>query len=110
MAVVAIAWIYVVLMMTVAEATSPTGTLLGAFFTFVLYGALPLGIVMYLMGTRGRRARRAASDALAPDRSDQDPSDRKPAQPSSGPAPDRFDPDRSGHPSSDPLAAERKET
>ena len=50
----AIAWIYVVLMMSVAEATSTSGTLLGAFMTFVLYGVLPLLLVLYLMGTPGR--------------------------------------------------------
>ena len=32
-----IAWGYVVLMMCLAEATSPNGTLLGAFFTLLLY-------------------------------------------------------------------------
>lgn len=50
----AIAWIYVVLMMSVAEATSTTGTVLGAFITFVLYGVLPLLLVLYLMGTPAR--------------------------------------------------------
>jgi hypothetical protein len=50
-----IAWMYVVLMMSVAEATSTTGTVLGAFMTFVLYGALPLSLVVYLMGTPARR-------------------------------------------------------
>src|SRR5687768_2996839 len=67
MYLVAIAWIYVVLMMAVAEATSSNGTVLGAVFTFVLYGALPLSIVLYVMGTpqrrRTRRAREAAEEA-----------------------------------------------
>ncbi len=64
MHIVAVAWIFVVLLMTVAEATSTQGTLLGAFFTLVLYGALPLAIVLYLMGTPARkRARRAAEQA-----------------------------------------------
>jgi hypothetical protein len=62
MYLVAIAWMYVVLMMAIAEATSSTGTVLGALFTTLLYGVLPLGIVMYLMGTPMRaRARRAAA-------------------------------------------------
>jgi mannose/fructose/N-acetylgalactosamine-specific phosphotransferase system component IID len=39
MYVVAIAWLYVVLLMAVAEALSSQGTVLGAVFTFVLYGA-----------------------------------------------------------------------
>jgi hypothetical protein len=57
-----IAWLYVVLMMAAAEATSPQGTLLGAFFTLLLYGVLPVSIVMYLMGSpKRRRAQRAAA-------------------------------------------------
>lgn len=63
MYLVAIAWIYVVLMMAVAEATAPNGTVLGAVFTVLLYGALPLGIVLYLMGTPMRRRARRASEA-----------------------------------------------
>lgn len=64
MHIVPIAWMFVVLLMTVAEATSTQGTLLGAFFTFVLYGLLPLSIVMYLLGTPSRwRARKAAEVA-----------------------------------------------
>lgn len=50
MYLVVIAWIYVVLMMSVAEATNTTGTVLGALVTFVLYGALPAALVVYLMG------------------------------------------------------------
>jgi mannose/fructose/N-acetylgalactosamine-specific phosphotransferase system component IID len=57
MYLVALAWMYVVLMMAVVEAMSPDGTLLGAVITFVLYGVLPLSIVLYIMsfGTRRRR-------------------------------------------------------
>jgi len=49
MYLVALAWIYVVLMMAVAEATSSNGTVLGALITAVLYGVMPLSIVMYLL-------------------------------------------------------------
>lgn len=70
MYLVAIAWMYVVLMMAVAEATSSNGSVLGAVVTFVLYGALPLSIVLYLLRTPGRRqARRAAEQAAAADAS-----------------------------------------
>jgi hypothetical protein len=55
MYIVPIAWIYVALMMSVAEATSSNGTVLGAVFTFVLYGLLPVGLVLYIMGTPGRK-------------------------------------------------------
>lgn len=58
-----IAWVYVVLMMSVAEATSSTGTLLGAIMTFLLYGVLPLSIVVYLMRSPARRRARKAQQA-----------------------------------------------
>ncbi len=64
MYLVAIAWIYVVLMMAVAEATNSNGTVLGAFFTFLLYGVLPLSLVIYLMRTPDRRKARKAQEAL----------------------------------------------
>ena len=72
MYVVAVAWMYVVVMMAVAEALSSQGSLLGAFITLAMYGLLPLSIVRYVMGTGARRRARqaaeaAASAALAPD-------------------------------------------
>ena len=63
MYIVPIAWLYVALMMAVAEATSSQGTLLGAFFTFVLYGLMPIGLMLYFMGTPGRRRQRLAREA-----------------------------------------------
>ena len=58
---VAIGWMYVAVMMAVVEATSSTGSVLGALVTFVLYGALPLSIVLYLLTAPARgRARHAA--------------------------------------------------
>lgn len=54
MYLIVIAWIYVVLMMSVAEATASTGTLLGALITFVLYGLAPVALVVYLMGAPAR--------------------------------------------------------
>ena len=78
MHLVAIGWLYVALMMAVAEATNTTGTVLGAFFTFVLYGVAPVSLVLYLMGTPGRKraikareaaelAQRTASASSPPD-------------------------------------------
>ena len=55
MYLVIIAWMYVVLMMSVAEATNTTGTLLGAIVTFFLYGVGPAALVAYLMGTPARK-------------------------------------------------------
>lgn len=93
MYLVAIAWGYVVLMMAVAEATSANGTLLGAVFTVLLYGVLPLSIVLYLMNTPNRKrmrreaeAREAAASAAA------------------------IEPDRGHHAAGGSIAAEGKET
>ena len=55
MYLVIIAWLYVTLMMALAEATSSTGSVLGAIVTFVLYGLLPMAIVAYILGTPGRK-------------------------------------------------------
>jgi len=62
---VGVGWLYVVLMMAVAEAMAPTGTVLGAVFTFVLYGAAPLSLALYLLDTPSRRRRRRAAEAAS---------------------------------------------
>ncbi|MEO8655598.1 MAG: hypothetical protein ABI409_15840 [Ramlibacter sp.] len=78
MYLIVIGWLYVVLMMAVAEATNTTGTVVGAVFTFVLYGALPVSLVVYLIGAPARKravkageaaesARRAAATSQSPD-------------------------------------------
>ncbi|GAB1386489.1 hypothetical protein MASR1M59_16370 [Melaminivora sp.] len=59
MYLVAIAWLYVTVMMAAAEASAPGGTLLGAGLTLVLYGLLPLALLLYILATPARkRARR----------------------------------------------------
>lgn len=58
MYIVAIAWLYVILMMAVTETSVIAGML-----TFVLYGLLPIGILYYLAGSKRRRARRQAKVA-----------------------------------------------
>lgn len=63
MYLVVIAWLYVVLMMSVAEATGSNGTLLGAIVTFFLYGLLPLSLVVYLMLAPQRRRVRLEREA-----------------------------------------------
>ena len=63
MYIVLIGWLYVTLMMAVAEAASPNGTVLGAIFTFLIYGAAPMALVAYLMmAPARRRARREKRD------------------------------------------------
>ena len=63
MYLIVIAWTYVTLMMAVAEATSPQGTVLGAIITFVLYGLLPMAFwstswARRRASARSRRGRR----------------------------------------------------
>lgn len=58
MYLIIIAWLYVTLLMALAEAFSTQGTVLGAIITFVFYGLLPMSLVAYLMGTPMRRKAR----------------------------------------------------
>ena len=51
--IVAIAWIYVVVLMA---ATEPT--VIGGIMTFLFYCALPLSLLFYISGAKRRRARR----------------------------------------------------
>ncbi len=95
MYLVLIAWIYVAFMMAVAEATSPIGSLLGAVFTFLLYGVLPMSVVGYIMGSPARRRAIKAKEAA----------EREAAQNSSAPSP----PDAHGETSSQTITPVRKE-
>lgn len=63
MYLIVIAWTYVTLMMAVAEATSPQGTVLGALITFALYGLLPMSILVYILGTPSRKRKIKAREA-----------------------------------------------
>ena len=63
MYLVVLGWLYVVLMMAGAEATNTTGTVLGAIVTFVLYGLVPIAIIVYVMRSPQRRAERKAREA-----------------------------------------------
>lgn len=63
--IVAIAWMYVAVMMALAEATAVNGTVLGAIVTFVFYGVCPVALVMYLLSTPARRQARRAAEAQA---------------------------------------------
>jgi uncharacterized membrane protein len=65
MYIVAIAWIYVALMMSVAEATNTNGTVLGGIVTFILYGILPTAIIIFIMGTPQRKRARLALEKQA---------------------------------------------
>ena len=63
MYIVPIAWLYVALMMAVAEATNSNGTVLGAIITFLLYGLGPVALVVYLMRSPARRRAIKAKEA-----------------------------------------------
>jgi hypothetical protein len=91
MYIVPIAWLYVALMMAVAEATHPNGSVLGAIMTFFFYGLGPVALVVYLMRAPARRRAIKAKEAaeLAQAHSVQ--------------------PDASRHAATDAVAAVRKE-
>ena len=84
---VVIGWLYVVLMMAVAEAFNSTGTVLGALITFVLYGVFPVMLVVYLMRTPSRRKALKAQEA----------GDRAGPAGGSAPSPASAEPDAGGH-------------
>jgi hypothetical protein len=58
--IVAIGWMYVV---TLMAATEPS--VVGGIMTFFGYGVLPLSIVLYLAGARGRRKGKRAAQPTA---------------------------------------------
>ncbi len=95
MYIVPIAWLYVSLMMAVAEATNTNGTVLGAIVTFVLYGLLPISIIVYVMGSKGRKRANKAREAAATTQTAALP---------------LADPDTSSHAATDAIAPVRKET
>lgn len=63
--IVVIAWMYVAVMMAVAEAFGPQGSILGGLMTLLLYGVAPLALVIYLMNTPMRRRRLREAEARA---------------------------------------------
>jgi len=95
MYLVVIAWIYVALMMAVAEAMHSNGSVLGGLITFVLYGLLPVALVVYLMGTPARRKARRAQAAAEAEAATAAPSDTGA-------------PDAGGHAAADTVAPMRE--
>ena len=53
--IVAIAWMYVVVLMAATESS-----VVGGVMTFVFVGVLPLSLLSYFFGAKGRRARHKA--------------------------------------------------
>lgn len=91
--IVVIAWMYVAVMMAVAEAFGPQGSILGGVITLLLYGVAPLALVIYLMNTPMRRRRLREKEAA----------EQRSA------AAVALEPDAGGLPASDAIPAERKE-
>lgn len=60
MTIVAIGWAYVVMMMAIAEDTAVAGVM-----TFLLYGALPVSLILYVGGAGARKRRRALAQSQA---------------------------------------------
>ena len=60
MLIVAVAWIYVVGLMALTEPT-----IIAGLATFLFYCLLPLGIIIYISGSRKRTARRRAAEWAA---------------------------------------------
>jgi choline-glycine betaine transporter len=87
MMLVAIAWLFVIAMVALVELASPQGSVLSALGTVVFCGALPLGLVLWLMGASSRRRRLRAAGAAA----------------------SAADPDGGGHAAGGAVAAEREE-
>jgi hypothetical protein len=103
---VVIGWLYVVMMMAVAEASNTTGTVLGAIVTFFLYGLLPVALVVYLMRAPQRRKEIKAREAV------ENQARRAGAAETTAP-PDSAQPEAGGHAAgaaqADGIAAVRKE-
>ncbi|HVL76366.1 MAG TPA: hypothetical protein VM406_10135 [Noviherbaspirillum sp.] len=59
MYIVALAWTYVVLMMSITETSVVAGVM-----TFLFYGAIPVSIILYVMGTPQRRRRRLLAEKI----------------------------------------------
>ncbi|MBP8120765.1 MAG: hypothetical protein KAY04_05930 [Burkholderiales bacterium] len=62
MYIVAIAWLFITLMMAITEKSAVAGVL-----TFVFYGLAPCALLLWLMGTPHRRRSRAKAATAAAD-------------------------------------------
>ena len=57
MYIIAIGWLWVAFMMAITEPS-----VVSALLTFLFYGLLPCSLLMYLLGTPGRRRRRKKAE------------------------------------------------
>lgn len=96
---IAIGWLYVALLMAVAEATSPIGSVLGAIITFLLYGVVPVALLLYILGTPARKKLRRQREA----------EEQAAWQLAQDAQPDSAQPDAGGQSAADAVAPVRKE-
>lgn len=108
MYIIPIAWLYVALMMSVAEATNSNGTVLGAIVTFVLYGLMPIALMVYFMGTPGRKRKIRAQEMA--EREAAIAAHAAAAAASNEAATASVQPDAGSQPPADPVAPVGKET
>ncbi len=75
MYVIAIGWLYVTLLMAATEANIVAGVL-----SFLLYGAAPLALFLWLFGTPQRRRQRLSREAVDDVVGEDDGTDARPDQ------------------------------
>ncbi|WP_374320672.1 hypothetical protein [Aquabacterium sp.] len=95
--IIAIGWMFVVVIAALVEAFGTPGSVLGGIVTLLFYGVVPLGLLMYVLGTPLRRKARLAQEQLEREVT---PADTTPSV---------EQPDTGGLPTGDPLPPIRKE-
>ena len=78
MYIIAIGWIWVAFMMAITERS-----IVGGLMSFIFYGLLPCGLLLYLLGAlaRRRRQRQAEAEAELPPVPDTTPEAKPPGDP-----------------------------
>ena len=112
--VVALAWMSVVLMVALVEVFSPQGTAIGALFTVLGWGVVPLSVVLYILATPSRRAARRAEELRAsagplPSIGPRAPSGESSRSEQGVVTSSAANPDSGGHSAGDAVAPEGKE-
>jgi cell division protein FtsN len=75
MYIVAIAWIYVVLMMSITEPSVVAGIM-----TLLMYGVLPLAIILYIARTPHRNRQRKKKEQISTQSADPADTPKEPRQ------------------------------
>lgn len=73
MYIVAIAWLYVTLMMALTEPS-----IVGGVLTFVFYGVMPCALLLWVIGTPQRKRNRASAQIAQQPLGEPDRTDAKP--------------------------------